>query len=185
MKIRRGFVSNSSSSSFILTFRGDSEEDCFKAMKEHSALFNLRQYDHICNVNDVIGMIKSCIMSPPDIDKIKGDPYCWDENCYMFDLSFIVEKKEEELNEAKKTYEEEKDDKFVAKYYSEVIRDLEKDLEAYKKAKERGHNKAIHIECGDNHGHVSGTNASTAMDYALGDERITKDDLCIIGSKKH
>ena len=184
MKIRKGFVSNSSSSSFVLTFCGDSEEDCFKAMKKYGGLFNLNEYDNICNVDDVIDMIKRCIKNP-DMDKIRKNPYTWDENCYMFDLSFIVEKTEEELNEAKKTYEEEKDDKFVAEYYPETIKILEKDLEVYKSAKENGHNKAICFECGDNHGHISGTSASIAMDYGLGEEKIIKDDLCIIGTKKH
>lgn len=67
MKMRAGFVSNSSSSSFILAVKADAIDDVYEQMRQHAELFNYDEklpYENVyvrTDVEDVIAIVKQYI----------------------------------------------------------------------------------------------------------------------------
>jgi len=104
MKLRHGFVSNSSSTSFTFIFKGKSVEDLCAILPNYESHFRLR-YEmwsfldndvrevHRCDVNDIIDSLKSVVKERPD----KDDYY----TVYAQHIDEVIQDLEEELESAK------------------------------------------------------------------------------------
>ncbi|MEK6833207.1 MAG: hypothetical protein AABY32_04110 [Nanoarchaeota archaeon] len=139
MKIRNGFVSNSSSSSFIVCFKGKTLKDCFNCMKNHKEVFNIEGeyldpenkfngYDwikHTTSLEEIINILK------PLYVPYKNDKY----------VSYVTVRKLEDL------IQEQKDQlPFSDKYYIEKLNGKIKKLE---KSYNKGLKSVLLFRAGD------------------------------------
>jgi len=179
MKVRQGFVSNSSSTSFVFIFKGESPENLYDSIRNHYDYFDISFYDyenncHKCNAEDVINSIKSVL-----VDEIGEEYQC--DNTSIVSIDDFVDNLERELNFLEKDIEEinEDRDSFMINTYMQEIFDYVGKISNIKKAKEKGFNSVLKIDFGDNHGHISGKGIGMAMDYEGRNIYIKKDDLIV------
>lgn len=162
MKIKRDFVTNSSSTSFIMTFK-DNVNNLFESIRKHKTEFSL-SYDswddityHV-NYTDVI-------------DALEDHPECIrsiDEhiNLYTSYIDNIEKSKEKALVNKKKDW--------YFNILQEELVEYNNILNHLMEAKNRGATKVYAIDFGDNHGDVVGTPVGLVMDYA-GRELVIQD----------
>ena len=179
MKIRKGFVTNSSSTNFIFGFKGDAVDDLVKAIQNHPDAFSLcfvggwkKPIYYKCNADDVTKAIV-------EVSNTKSK-YEF-ENIKIRDPLEVIEEEEKQFAEHKKWEEEyEKEhpdyvsfnDDYIEKMYNKKILYL-------KEIAERGM-MVLEIEFGDNHGHIEGGDLGMAMDYEGRRIEIFSDDLIVV-----
>lgn len=147
MKIRNGFVSNSSSTSFVFVFKDGELPD---AMKKHESYFNLSHEGYndemyFCNHEEVL----KCLEEIPAVD---AGEYC--------------NKLIEEIEERKKDYKIYMSEfPSLVNYVKEDIDKMNLRLKKIKSKMKKGFNKVITVGFGDNHGDFSGDGIGCVMDY--------------------
>jgi len=160
MKIRGGFVSNSSSTSFTFVFKEDNIEDCFNILKKYKDYFNLYDIDTGTSINgdEVIAQMKSYIDEVYHID-----------NCLV------------ELEEQKQSYfnimQEDKKRGFEDDLFYSLYNDAQMKVEKIKDLKDKGFRSFFSINFGDNHGDISGPPIGSGMDYEGRDIELKEDDV--------
>lgn len=184
MKIRQGFVSNSSSSSFIVCFQGKTKEDAFSAMKKHPQVFNFSGPGYIedsadwvsCELDDVIDAIGHRIKV---VDKITKKDSLWElslDNPVIVPLSFV-------FADYKHQYEETFNSEFA--FVIDLRKELKTQMKALSEAKDNGLNRALVLEAGDNHGHIMGNDVALLLDYEGRNTVFVSEDLAVIGDCHH
>lgn len=138
MKIKHDFVTNSSSTSFIFTFK-DNVKEVYDNIKKHSKEFELTYNGFNSTANDVVAAMKM-------FEKTK----------HVRDIDGDIEM----LNDELVGY---KDDGFVD--WSWRIDDIKRELAALELAKINGAKNPFAIEFGDNHGDIRGMGLGETMDY--------------------
>ena len=180
MKIRQGFVSNSSSTSFTFVFNGDSVDDLCKVLEDYKNYFELsfENWDGrmcSCNFEDIKNSLKNVVLPQAPEDKDK-----------YFDVAYpipiqqeIDNLTEEALTEGVLTSDYVHDVYLYDLSSSEAAANLRKSLIMVNSA-EKGLNRVIKVDFGDNHGHVCGGDVGIAMDYVGRNIEIIEDDLVVI-----
>ena len=164
MKIRGGFVSNSSSTSFTFIFKGDKIEDLFNLIKKYNQYFDLYFTDSgekelHCTAEDVI----------KSMEEIK--PNLKIENINSLRLYIKTRMRDLEI-----TSEKNKDHH---DWYSEYLSDcMDKEL-LMEEAAKREFTNALVIDFGDNSGVISGGTVGYCMDYEGRSININKPDLIV------
>lgn len=163
MKIRNGFVSNSSSTSFTFCFKGKNIKDLTDLILTKYRDSFKRSYDEYhCNALDVVKAIEECIKECVSIDKV------------ILDTMAILEGTLEYTERHK-----DKKDRYFIEMELRLKQELENKIEKLKGIREKGLNSVVIIGFGDNHGDVSGGNIGYAMDYGGRDIDINNDDLVV------
>jgi len=168
MKIKQDFVTNSSSTSFMFSFKGD-KLDLFKSLLNHKEKFDLNfdSYDGThasIDVWDVIRSMDSVIRTYNDELWIHPTIQNIDEKIKML---------EKDINEFS---EKEKEDEWYMEYNNDIRRVVKK----LKECKEKGLTSYLEIGFGDNHGVISGQGIGSIMDYEGRDIEIDSDDLVLL-----
>ena len=173
MKIRTGFVSNSSSTSFTFIFKGNDFEDLYTMMRKYDQYFDLYNADLFgeplhCNVEDIIKAIK---------EKAKiGSEYESNNPMIITPISKLISTSKETIEQNKKQIEQlEKRNDFWLNLIMDKAMEIS-DLEDDKKA---GFNGAFIIEFGDNHGDICGGDVGNLMDYEGRTISINKPDFIV------
>lgn len=187
MKMRHGFVSNSSSTSFTFIFNGSTTEDLCKVLKEYAGHFKLRfemfEGDvYRCTVDDVIEALKNTVIDNPSDEQRES----W-HTVYPISIEEAIQNVDNEIEDSQKEilrlHDEEvdgKDNAWLIKIYRDgQYEDINKQI-LLKEAKSRGLDRVIIIEFGDNHGHIQGGEIGYAMDYEGRYIRINQDDLVVV-----
>jgi len=190
MKIRNGFVSNSSSSSFWFAFNGDTTEDLCASIRNHKGLFDLSSgWDILrrCTADDVINAINS--MSGNESINDWEDPGVSHGKIYSIDYFIEIEEKAVEdekkyLENIKEKYADGKD-KWIFEWTERGIKEHEDRIAKFNAWKERGIKNSTMISFGDNHGDFMGGNLGYCMDYERDRVEIESDDLCITVRNDH
>lgn len=188
MKIRNGFVSNSSSTSFTFIFNGDKVEDLISVIRDFAGHFNLRFESYggeiyRCNVDDIIESLRKVVIDNPSEEE-KQDwfsvfPITVDEA-----IQALVNESDdfqESINELYRKEEEEGQDKkwLIDIYQDRIMENINRKM-LFEEAKNRNLNCVIEIGFGDNHGHIQGGRIGMAMDYEGRYIRINQDDLVVV-----
>ncbi len=167
MKFKRKAVTNSSSTSFMFAFKGNTINELFDLMRKNEVFFELssniwnEKEPKSCDVDDIIEAMTSLFDSGLDYYNIKIDPIeniikdrcISEENSKAYMIEDIKRKRDagEELNDNH--------------YWMEHIIEEGETTKKLVMAKDRGLNSVIVIGFGDNDGHISGGNVGNLMDY--------------------
>lgn len=210
MKIRSGFVSNSSSSSFYFFFKGKTLKDLFKILDKHKFHFDIKgdpEYGDDVNVEK----IKSALASNAKQVKKQTDLKEKIQEC-LSNLAYYEQELKDKHVELKiiKKHKDKEFFEYLTKKYAwkkgtvvengicrryEVttvreIKDCEKRIEECKTEYKTLFNLSqqgltmFKLECGDNHGDIVGGWGAT-MDYKRTQVAITADDLIILTESNH
>jgi len=187
MKIRHGFISNSSSTSFTFIFKGNGVEDLCAILPSYASNFRLR-YEmwsmmdndekeiYRCDVNDIINSLKSVVKDRP-----KEEDYY---TVYARHIDEVLESIKEEIEQAKERQIEfflrEDRPEYLERQYCHHLDELIDEEMNIEDAKNRGLDCVIQIGFGDNHGDIQGGRIGIAMDYEGRYIRINQDDLVVI-----
>lgn len=158
-KIRQGFVSNSSSSSFIFNFKTNDKEQCKQIINKYKEYFNLYnlEFNEELLPEEVLPLIFD------HLDSLDMD--------YLNDLLQITsENKQRYLEELNKSdeFDDMYHDFFIEESFKEdLINDLMKD----------GFKYYFTMDFGDNHGDVQGGKIGKIMDHLGRYIFITKKDV--------
>ena len=156
MKIRNGFISNSSSTSFTFCFKGRSIKALINLiLTKYQKTFSRSFDEHHCNAWDVANAIEICSSK---VDKYSESRFC-KINEY---IDYLKNKLESIIAQIKNTKNVES---YLVKWMNEDKLDLENKIQKLQKAKKIGLNLVYCIEFGDNHGDISGGDLENAMDY--------------------
>ena len=179
MKIRNGFISNSSSTSFTMCFDGD-ENNLYEMLKKYGVYFELIfPYNDLkyssghnqnwgVDVEDVIKSIKS-VLEKGEVDY--KDDVVFQERVIILDIEDMIKAQKYSIEEIGKQLDE---------VYDISLLVQEQDiLDKLETAKRRGLTSGIVIDFGDNHGVVCGGRIGNTMDYAGRYTHIDKKDFIV------
>ena len=165
MKIRKGFVSNSSSTSFIFNFKTGDKEECKNIIEKYKEYFNIYDHKGVSAKNDrnlTSDEIIFALRSHLDYNN-RGELKDINEL-----LEQVTHRKEYYLDLLSTDGDEMFHDFFMEEAYTE---ELLKDLIG------NGFKYYFVIDFGDNGGDVSGGKMGSIMDYLGRFIFISKDDL--------
>ena len=187
MKIRTGFVSNSSSTSFTFCFKGDSEKELFEGIRKYANHFKLSwdgsygktEWICSCNAEDVIESIKDVVNVSPKYDWLTFKIITVDE---------AIKGVERDRDWYAKNIEEEKKKNNRRctingltpwDWEQQFFDEAEEHLKALKVAKDNGLNSVVVLGFGDNDGHISSGDVGYAMDYEGRNIVINENDFVV------
>lgn len=157
MKIRNGFVSNSSSTSFTFCYKGEGIKPLTDLILTKYRDQFKRSYDEWhCNAMDVVEAIERCFyiksewhtIGPVSIDKV-----ILNEKDYLArHLKYMKDRENEK-------------DTYWLQHDLEAKQRIEKKINKLNDIKNKGLTTVVIIGFGDNHGEVQGGNLGYAMDY--------------------
>lgn len=167
MKIRQGFVSNSSSTSFYFITKNNKKESVIQAIKKYGEYFRLI-YDgysgpYSCTENDVIKAIEDLV------------PDKYDDSGKMFPLTKLVEDIQKDID-LEEQWSKEHPNKIHSDEYWMSCLDKKQNVEDLIKA---GFTHYMCVGFGDNHGDVSGGQLGYTMDYEGRYIHIKKEDFVV------
>ena len=177
MKTRNGFVSNSSSTSFTMCFKGEDISGLYKMIEKYSNYFDLfnawiRDDEMLrCSAQDVIDAIKSVKV----IHMHDNNEDTWD-TCQLYTIDEYLSA----LNESLERMQGRKcKENSFSSWIMEHIFKLQDEIVETKRLKERGINKVFKVHFGDHDGPFAGTDIGLIMDYEGRDIRINKEDFYV------
>lgn len=183
MKIKQ-FVTNSSSTNFIILFDGKTKKDLYRILRKYPMFFDLEldsefesgQMDtYKTDVEQVIKAIESVID--------KSLPY--QEPVVIRDLNILVKDREEEIKREEKFMEGEMGSpKSFTSTLFEWIEENKELLDQIRRAKQRGLKSVLEIQFGDNDGHISELGIGNTMDYAGRYIDLSTPDIKIITEQR-
>jgi len=163
VKIKRDFITNSSSTNFYFIFKGD-HIDLYQRLLEHKhefdlsydtfeeLVFNITTWDVIREIDKVIRSNDSDLWLLKNVTNIDHIIETFEDDKKMFfDLYKNGSKYSKTLHDI---------------YYKEKAETIQKRTQLLKEAKKKGLSSYIMISFGDNHGDVKGDAVGTTMDYA-------------------
>ena len=180
MKIRNGFVSNSSSTSFTFVFKGDKIDDLSALIWKYRGHFSL-SYDaswndtndcvETCNAQDVVEAIEKCA-------KDKNDKW---NAVKIVSIDDSINQFVDSIKEYDQMIKD-KEDKCsmtLRDFYKQYKREAEEVIDKLNMAKKKGLTSVFVIGFGDNHGQISGGGLGTVMDYEGRDIDIDEKDFVV------
>jgi hypothetical protein len=202
VKIRNGFVSNSSSTSFVFVFKGKEFDDFAQLMSKYRKYFNISYSDpwwveetdgrehtpSSFNYGDIVNAIECTIK------RFVGKEDAWDKveilpiDKLIQDLkdsivyhSEYIKKEEEERRKQKDKYYRSPS---YMEYLKEALEEDHKRLNTCSKLKGKGYSY-IKISFGDNHGQISGIGLGATMDYGRDQVKVNEKDLIVYVDCEH
>lgn len=183
MKLRTGFVSNSSSTSFYFMLNGGKKELLDLIMK-YRMFFD---FPGPKDINDVFdrGMDAEDLVEA--IDKLKferfvavNDDDCRgiDDTLYISDLGWAEKEAEKQFHDYMVEAAKEENAR-VSDSWSDAAHDALDMAGEFRHAQKRGLKNLIRIDMGDNHGDIEGGLVGNAMDCRGNRIRIDKADLML------
>ena len=167
MKIRQGFISNSSSTSFMFIFKGETKEDLYDAIWKNRKDFHLVTDDNYsCCAEFLVDAIESNLTIVELGNRVNSiDSIIKDLNKSIADISgYKLDKRTEKV--------------CIDEYNGYIGKLIH--------LKDKGFKTILQISFGDNHGDISGGNVGTTMDYeSYHFENYEKKDLAIITINEH
>jgi len=169
MKIRQGFVSNSSSTSFTFCFKGNKLEDLYTMISKYSKHFDLEHegWDDLqykCNSGDIVKAIKGAAKSKSKYDFENISVVSIDDHIVNLKEQIVIN------DEAIKREQENKDKRYSATdlysdLYSEWNSNIKDTIAKMRGLQKKGLTSICEIGFGDNHGQISGLGIGSIMDY--------------------
>ena len=170
MKIRQGFVSNSSSTSFTFCFKGEGIKPlCDLILTKYSDQFTCDYDEYHCSALEVVRAIRGCFKSSR-IELISVDEVIADNVAYLKRIKKDIKRAKVE---PKISWPNEVD------HYTNHMFEVEAKIEKMKSIKEKGLTTVLMVGFGDNHGEVCGGRVGNAMDYAGREIGIDNEDLVV------
>lgn len=171
MKIRNGFVSNSSSSSFTFIHKGENLEELYNQINKWNQYFDLRYTNYndetaTINANDVINEIKKLGEDP-------ATPITWKIEDYIIHLETELQRTQNYLTKLMK------DGKHNNDFVMEYIFKMSSNITELEDLAKRGFRTVHTISFGDNHGNISGEGVGEVMDYEGRNIYINKEDFVV------
>lgn len=174
MKIRHGFISNSSSTSFTFCIKDKSFNTLYSLIKKYKDKFDLDvdygdDCKYSCNADMVIKEIKKVVRRKGKYSKVE-----------IITIDDEIKRIDDNISTIKRCIKKDKEKNYDYSYWKKYI----KRYDAIKKcrlnkAKELGLNYAIRLGFGDNHGDIRDGNVGYTMDYAGRNIKLVKDDFII------
>ena len=169
MKIRNGFISNSSSTSFVICFKGD-ETALHTLLKKYAVYFDLifpysedMEADWKINVEDITTSIRECVQNYSEDD------------IYAVKIESVDDAIALQVKYREDTQRRHREDPHI--YQLEDVWEEKYKEEKLKSAKKRGLTSTIKISFGDNHGSICGGRIGNTMDFEGRKIDINKEDF--------
>lgn len=166
MKIRAGFVTNSSSTNFIFMFKGKTREELIELIRKNSKSFDINYYDdyvgrYKCNAEDVINSISDCLNMIDDYNQVR-----------IYDKKELISRVNKDVSYWKESYGK--------NFYKEAPEDLLKIKYILNNVNLNKIDSVLEIQFGDNHGNIRGTDIGYAMDYKGREIHIVEDNFIVL-----
>ena len=172
MKVKHGFVSNSSSTSFFFIFKGEGKDDFRSTLEKNKDRFDLIYFDYTGKCLHV----RHKEIFDAIFDAIESD------KASIYEIDGLVDYYQEDLDyhiKDLKSLEYNNINNHFHKWCMENIEYIKKQLDLVNKAKRKGFNKHFIIDFGDNHGTISGSDLAVVMDCEGRNININNDDLIL------
>lgn len=184
MKIRAGFVSNSSSSSFTFCFNSNDINTLYAMILKYREYFDLSysNYEneiHSCTAKDIIEAIKLVMKNNKKAEE-------WNK-IYIQTIDEVIEQYQARIEDCQQELKKAKDKEKVkdsrytweVDFYTRDIKSYKDTISYFQRIQKKGLTTAITIGFGDNHGEISGPGIGEIMDYEGRNISLNKDDFAI------